>query len=162
MLWKHSAIPLPQKVLNSGFPKETKLQFEDCEQAYRVTKRHNITRQDHVLLTFLGVLSAFIMVGILCLRLPGNLTAGNPHHQKRRKRKKKGHCMDAHLSNTALQLLVERKKLGQAISIFLFPLKSPGTQLGKCTRNVCVNDCYMTTLITIELCKVFLAEVPYV
>lgn len=79
-----------------------------------------MARQDCALLTFLGVLSAFIMVGILRLSLPGNLIAGNPPSEK--KKKKKSHCMDAHLSITAVQLLVERKKLGQEISIFLFPL----------------------------------------
>lgn len=121
-------IPPPQKVLNLCFPKEIKLQFEDRAEAYRGTKRDNITRQDRALLTFLGVLSAFIMVGILRLSLPGNLTAGNPPSEKKKK-KKKSHCMDAHLSITALQHLVERKKLRQEISIFLFPFKSFGRQL---------------------------------
>lgn len=31
---------------------------------------------------------------------------------------------------------------------------------GNCTRNVCVNYCFMTTWITTGLCKAFLAETP--
>lgn len=118
-----------QKVLNVWFPKETKLQFEDRAEAHGGTKGDNIARQDRALLTFLGVLSAFIMVGILRLSLPGNLTAGNPPSEKKKKKKKKVIVRMLIYRSQLLQLLVERKKLGHEKSIFLFPLKSPGRQL---------------------------------
>ena len=157
MLQKHPGTPLPQKVLNLRFPKETKLRFEDRAVAHRGTKRDDTTRQDRVLLTFLGVLSAFIMVGILRLSLSGNLTAGNPPSEK--KKKKESHCMDTHLSIAVLQLLAEGKKLQQEISSFLLPLSCLE---GNCTRNVCVNDRFMTRRVTSGLCEALPVGVPYI
>lgn len=49
----------------------------------------------HAVLTFLGVLPALVMIGILRWSLSGNLAAGNPAPE-RRKEKRRSHCAGVH------------------------------------------------------------------